>query len=125
MIFDTDILVWLQCGNDNAARIVDNTEERFISMQTYLELFQGTFNKKHMNDTRAFIKFYNFQILPLTPDISYRAAYYILAFSLSHGLKSGDALIAATAYENDKVLCTANEKHFRALPGVELCVLKP
>ena len=125
MIFDTDIFIWIQRGNEKAARLVDGTTERLLSVQTYLELLQGATNKKQMDNTRAFLRDFDFQILPLTPEIGYRAAVYIEEYALSHGLRAGDALVAATAFENGKTLCTANEKHFNVLPKLDLRVLKP
>ena len=125
VVFDTDIFIWIQRGNEKAARLVDGAVERLLSLQTYLELLQGATGKRQMDDTCAFLRDFGFQILPLTPEIGYRAAVYIESYALSHGLRAGDALVAATAFENGKILCTANEKHFKALSGLELRVLKP
>jgi len=41
MIFDTDILIWVQRGNEKAARLIEKTEDRYLSIQSYMELLQG------------------------------------------------------------------------------------
>ena len=41
------------------------------------------------------------------------------------GLRAGDAIVAATAVENDLPLCSANEKHYRVIKDLVLKVLKP
>lgn len=44
MIFDTDILIWVQRGNGRAARLIEKDEEEYLSIQSYMELLQGAKN---------------------------------------------------------------------------------
>lgn len=125
MIFDTDIFIWIERGNIKAARLVERYDERFISVQTYLELMQGAGNKKQHEYTKQFLKDFGFRTLPLSGNIGHRATVYIEEFSLSHGLTAGDALIAATATENSMELCSSNAKHFKAITDLKLKVFRP
>lgn len=124
MIFDTDIFIWIQRGNLKAASLIDKTDERFISAQSYLELLQCAKNKKQHEYTKRFLKDYGIRTLPLSENIGHRAIIYVEEYSLSHGLRAGDAIIAATATENGLVLCSSNAKHFRAIKELKLKVFK-
>ena len=124
MIFDTDVLIWAARGNVKAARTIENAPKRRISTQTYLELLQCARDKRQQSATRSFLRDYRFEILPLTPGIGVRASVLIEQFSLSHNLRAGDAIIAATAIENDMMLCSANVKHYRHIPMLSLFPLK-
>ena len=125
MIFDTDIFIWIQRGNPKAARLVEREQERFISVQTYLELLQGAENKQQHEYTKQFLKDFGFRTIPFSGNIGHRATVYIEEYSLSHGLRAGDALIAATAAENNLVLCSSNAKHFKPIRDLKLKVFNP
>lgn len=125
MIFDTDIFIWIQRGNQKAAHIVEKDAERFLSVHTYMELLQSANNKQQHDYTKSFLKDFGFQILPFTENIGHRAAVYIEGYALSHGLRAGDAIIAATAAENNLVLCTGNAKHFKPVRDLKLHIFKP
>lgn len=120
MIFDTDIFIWVQRGNIKAAKLINETTNRCLSIQTYMELFQCAQSKKQHQITRDFLKELNFHVLPLTENIGHRAAIYIEEYSLSSGLRSGDALIAATAVENNLTLCSSNKKYFKDIRDLAL-----
>jgi predicted nucleic acid-binding protein len=125
MLFDTDILIWIQRGNHRAARLVEGEEERSISVLTYMELLQGSKEKRQHEHILDFFREYSFRILPLSENIGHRAAIYIEEYSLSHGLRAGDAMIAATATEHGLTLCTSNSKHYRPVKELKLKAFKP
>ena len=97
MIFDTDILIWVQRGNKKAADLIDGAEERYLSVQSYLELLQCANDKKQQRLTKQFISDLGFIVLPLTENIGHRALVYVEEYGLSSGMRAGDAIIAATA----------------------------
>lgn len=125
MIFDTDVFIWVQRGNARAARAIESENERVLSVQTYMELLQCAQNRYQHEETKAFLLDFGFVTLPLSENIGHRAAVYIEEYGLSHGLRVGDAIVAATAGEHDLTLCTANAKHFTPIRDLKTMVLRP
>jgi len=125
VLFDTDILIWIQRGSHRAAGLVEKEEERCISVLTYMELLQGASEKRQHEHILDFLSEYSFRILPLSENIGHRAAIYIEEYSLSHGLRAGDAIIAATATDHNLTLCTSNVRHYRPIKELKLKVFKP
>jgi predicted nucleic acid-binding protein len=125
VIFDTDVLIWVQRGNGKAAQVIDQADERYLSILTYMELLQGAANRKQHEYITGFLGDVGFQMLPLTENIGHRAAVYVAEYSLSHGIRAGDAIIAATATENNLPLCSGNAKHYRAIQELKLKVFRP
>lgn len=95
--------------------MMEKSEDRFLSIQTYMELLQGAGNKTQHKYVKDFISLFGFTILPFTENIGHRAAIYIEEYTLSSGLRSADAIIAATAVENNLTLVSGNKKHFRMI----------
>lgn len=125
MLFDTDVLIWVTRGNLKAARLVDATEERHISVITYMELLQGTRNKKEGKTIKSFLADFSFAMLPLSENIGHRAMIYVEEFSLKASMYMADALIAATAVENNLTLSTANARHFKAVSELDMKIFRP
>jgi len=119
MIFDTDMIIWVQRGNKKAAELVDSAKERFISILSYMELQQNANNKQQHSVIKDYLKEQEFIILPLSEDIGHRALIYVEEYSLSHGISAIDAIIAATAIENHQTLVSSNAKHFRMIKDLE------
>lgn len=125
MLFDTDILIWVQRGNGRAARLVDDAPERLISIFTYMELLQAAKDKRQHVVIKRYVRDLSFSVLPLTEGAGHRALVYVEEYGLSSGLRAGDAMVAATATENGLTLVTGNARHFRPIRDLSLRVFKP
>jgi predicted nucleic acid-binding protein len=125
MIFDTDIFIWVQRGNEKAARFIDKSGDRYLSIQSYMELLQGAKNKTQHKNVKDFISEFGFTVLPLSENIGHRALIYVEEYALSSNMRTGDAIIAATAVENNLPMVSSNAKHFKAVKELQLKVFKP
>ena len=125
MIFDTDIFIWAQRGSRKAARLIDKCEDRYLSIQSYMELLQGAKNKTHHKYVKDFISEFGFSVLPLSENIGHRALIYVEEYALSANMRAGDAIIAATAVENNLPMLSSNAKHFKVVKELQLKVFKP
>lgn len=125
MLFDTDIFIWIQRGSVKAARMVEREDDRAISVQSYMELLQCAENKRQQEYTRQFLQDFGFRTLALSGNIGHRATIYIEEYSLSHGLRAGDAIVAATAAEGNMVLCSGNAKHFSPIRDLKFKAFRP
>jgi predicted nucleic acid-binding protein len=115
MIFDTDIIIWIQRGNKKAGDLVDSDDDRSISIISYMELLQNANNKQQQIIIKNYLKEMNFTILPLSENIGHRASIYIEEYSLNYGISADDALIASTAIENNAPLVSGNSKHYKPI----------
>ena len=119
-MYDTDILIWIQRGNEKAARLIEKDAEKCLSIQSYMELLQGAKNKAEQQYIKDFIYSLDFSILSLSENIGHRALIYVEEYSLSSGMRSADALICAIAIEHNVHLVSANTKHFKAVKELKL-----
>lgn len=125
MIFDTDVLIWVERGNANAARVVEAAPARFLSVLSCMELLQGARNRQHLAAIRDFLASFDFALLPLTENVGHRALIYVEEYALTHGISAADAIIAATAAENNLTLISSNAKHFRAIKELQFKLFTP
>ncbi len=125
MIYDTDILIWIQRGNKKAATLIEKDDNKYLSIQSYMELLQGAKNKTQHKYIKSFISEFEFLILPLTENIGHRALIYVEEYALSSNMRAGDAIIAATAIENNMPLASSNMKHFKAVKDLQFKLFKP
>ncbi len=125
MIFDTDIFIWVQRGNNKAAKLIEKAEEKYLSIQTYMELLQCAKNKSQHKQIKDFLTSFDFMILPFTENIGHRASIYVEEYTLSSNVRSGDAIIAATAVENNMTLSSSNGTHFKMIKELQLKIFKP
>ena len=104
---------------------MEKAEEKYLSIQTYMELFQCADNKTQHKHVKDFLTCFGFIVLPLTENIGHRASIYVEEYTLSSNLRTCDAIIAATAVENNMILSSSNVKHFKVIKELQLKVFKP
>lgn len=127
MIFDTDILVSVQRGHPGAAHFVNlvPADQRNLSVISYLELLYGSRDGNDLKKAQSMVDELFAVVVPINEEISSNAVRILERFVLAHGIDVSDAIIAATALERHEPLATANQKHFRFIPGLELKVFWP
>lgn len=118
---DTDICIDAARGKFEAFEFLEGQRQLgqiLISVISAMELVQGCKNKAELLIVRRFLG--EVVILDISPTISRRALQLMEEFSLSHGLRIPDALIAATALECNLVLYTLNVRHFQMIKGLKI-----
>lgn len=122
-VIDTDILIHATKGREDAITflIEQRTAGVQISIISAMELVVGSRNKTELTQTQKFLQ--GCTVLPVTANASRIAYQLIESFALSQGLHMADALIGATAYEQNLPLYTKNTRHFHMIP--KLVVVRP
>lgn len=119
MIVDTDVLIWYLRGNERARIAVEANLSFSISAVTYMELLQGLKDKYECRRFQKQLHRWGITVMHIDTDISARALFYLQEYVLSHSMRMGDALIAATLVQSAETLLTANERRYRFIPGLE------
>ncbi len=117
---DTNVFSRVFKGDLAVTKFVENLEA-VIDATIYIECLQGSKSNQEKRIIKKVLD--NFPLLPITPKISQRAIELIDRYSNSHGLLLADALIAATALENDLTVVTYNVDDFKFIDGLKY--LKP
>ncbi len=125
MIFDTDVLIWELRGNTKAQKIIHDNIPFSISVVTYIEMVQGMRNKAELNRFIRQLSHWDVDIIQINKDISTRAMIYVEEYFLSYSMELADALIAATCVNNSELLLTANERHYKHIPNIQLKRFSP
>ncbi|HSK72866.1 MAG TPA: type II toxin-antitoxin system VapC family toxin [Pyrinomonadaceae bacterium] len=88
-----------------------------IDTTVYIECLQGSKSNQEKQKIKKALD--NFPLLLITPEVSVRAIDLIDKYSNSHGLLLPDALIAATALENDLTIVTYNVNDFKFIQDLK------
>jgi len=125
LLIDTDVIIWYLRGNINAQKSINANIPFKISVITYLELIQGMRDKKELRILQKYLREWATEIIQITDNISTRAMFFLEDYYLSHSMEIADALIAATAIENQEILLTANDKHYSYIPNIQIKKFRP
>ncbi|MCL2126872.1 MAG: type II toxin-antitoxin system VapC family toxin [Treponema sp.] len=125
MIVDTDVLIWYLRGNAAARKALNSNHPFKISVITYLELIQGVGDKRELRILQKYLRQWPIEIIQINESISSLASFFVENYFLSHSMETGDAIIAATAIENQEVILTANDKHYSFIPNIQINKFRP
>ncbi|WPL16820.1 putative ribonuclease VapC19 [Thiorhodovibrio winogradskyi] len=121
MLIDTDVLIWYMRGDPTAYQRIEALQPKIqLSAVTQMELLQGMRDKAELRAFEATTRRWQARLIPISESISDRAVRLVRDYALSHGMRLGDALIAATALALNEPLLTANDKHYRMINGLSL-----
>lgn len=115
-LLDNNVISQILKGNAAVKSFIVNLNFA-VCTTVYIEALQGSIS----NDQKRMIKklLDNFPLLLITPEISRRAIDLIDSYSNSRGLLLADALITATALENDLTLVTYNVDDFKFIQNLK------
>jgi predicted nucleic acid-binding protein len=119
-LVDNNVISQILKGNAKVANFILSLEFA-ICATIYIEALQGSISNQQKEKIKRLID--NFPLLLITAEISKRAIKLIDSYSNSHGLLLPDALIAATALENNLTIVTYNVDDFKFIQ--DLNWLKP
>ncbi len=105
VLFDTNILIDYLSGIPQARLEMERYSQRAISIITWMEVMAGT-TQEDEKQIRAFLL--TFSILPVIDEIAERA----FVLRRQRKIKLPDAIIQATAQEEDRLLITRNTRDF-------------
>lgn len=105
-VFDTNIIIDYLDGYEKARAEISKYKKIVVSTITYLEVLTGAKDEKEIIVIKSLFR--KFKIIPVTEKLSETAAF----LRNQYRLKTADAVILATAYEEECLLVTRDEKAF-------------
>jgi predicted nucleic acid-binding protein len=122
MIFDTDVLIWYFRGNQKAREFISGVpyRDRQVSSLCIMELVQGCRDRQELREVKAFMRENIATVIHPDEAVSEKAISLLEGHASTDGLRTIDALLAATALREDDMLATANHKHFKNIPGLDV-----
>jgi len=117
-LVDTDVLIDFLRGNEKAVSFIEKISSQIIlSPIVVAELYAGVKGDDEMYVLNNFISF--FRIVPINSEIAKTGGLYKRDFGKSHGIGLADALLAATAFQENAEIITLNIKHYPMVTGLK------
>ena len=113
---DTNVFSKIFKGDLAVTQYVENLDA-VIDATIYIECIQGSKSNQEKQIIEKYLQ--KFPLLPITSKSSLRAVELIRNYSNSHGLLLPDALIAASALENDLTIVTYNVGDFKFIQNLK------
>lgn len=117
-LVDTDVLIDFLRGNEKAVSLIEKISSQMIlSPIVIAELYAGVKGDDEMSVLSNFTSF--FRIVPINSEIAKTGGLYKRDFGKSHGIGLADALLAATAFQENTEIITLNIKHYPMVTGLK------
>lgn len=123
MVIDTNIFIEhlraKEKSNTNLARLLNGSQELFISAVSVYELYTGAVTSENKNRIRLLID--DISVLTFTYDIAFLAAEIFRELKAKNQLiEFRDIFIAATCIAHHLPIVTLNKKHFERIEGLKV-----
>ena len=113
ILLDSDVIIaWLRGYEPFAERIPELIEKGYVLGWTPVSVAEIYAGVRKGEEDRIESLSLVLEILPVSAEIGRKAGGYLHAYTKSHGVELGDALIAATSYIHGMPLWTLNKKHY-------------
>jgi len=110
-LLDTDILIDFFRGYNKAVSFVNKYSSRILlSSIGVAELYAGVKEGAEQTSLENFVSL--FRVVPVTAEIAKAGGLYKRDYGKSHGVRLGDAIMAATSKAENAELKTLNTKHY-------------
>lgn len=125
-LIDTDILSYYFKGYETVIENFEQYLQEFdlieISLITYYEIIGGLLAKNALKQLSIFEDFVSDNlVIPMTErSAKISSELYSTLRQSGNSVDDIDLLIAGIAIENEMILVTNNEKHFRRIPGLKI-----
>jgi hypothetical protein len=111
LLMDTDVLIDYLRGVPEAVAFLENLDNpMLLSAISVAELYAGVRPGAEMQALQDFLS--AFEIIPVDQNIARQGGLSRRTYGPSHGVGLADALIAATAENNQAIVVTLNARHF-------------
>ncbi|MBN2393630.1 MAG: type II toxin-antitoxin system VapC family toxin [Anaerolineae bacterium] len=111
LLVDTDVLIEYLRGSEQAIVFLESLERRpAISVICVAEVLAGVRDETEQEAIECFLQ--TFDILPVDDAAARLGGHYRRTYAKSHGTSLADALVAATAVNNNLRLATFNARHY-------------
>lgn len=115
ILLDTDIIIWFLRGKEEYIKQIElliDENRLFVSPISIAEIYAGA-KKSEESNIQTF--FDMLETITIKSNEAKTAGNFIQKYRKSHTVELADALIAATAKENELLLWTLNKKHYPML----------
>ena len=118
LLIDTNILIdFLRARKESVDFFNQRERQLLVSAITVAELYSGVRGEDEQQQIQKLLNILH--IVPVSASIAKRGGLLKKKFAKSHGLGIADAVIAATALEENAGLITLNLKHFPMIKAKE------